>query len=245
MLSWHFELKNNKLEDQKDLYNFWCIIIMFTKVKLMLGLWADMPSKSVLAYPIIFLTLKAKQVLVCILSYDHLQPLLFGCHGNWCEMDMDNGLGNKLLKSYYLSGYSPSGDCIVGTEELQSRGFETSMDWLWYDQIALAGISLLLLALTYVNLRMVKKEKWLCIYHASIIYWYFCGYFCASDFVAALCSSKIIVGTIHIVPKSLLSWLLGKCTMANWTSEELYVTLWVRSCILEPTKTAFLVLLAC
>ena len=72
---------------------------------------------------------------------------------------MDNGLGNKLFVSYYLSDYSPSGDCIVGTEELQRRGFETSMDWLWYDQIALAGISLLLLALTYVNLRMVKKEK--------------------------------------------------------------------------------------
>lgn len=72
---------------------------------------------------------------------------------------MDNGLGNKLFVSYYLSDYSPSGDCIVGTKELQKRGFETSMDWLWYDQIALAGISLLLLALTYVNLRMVKKEK--------------------------------------------------------------------------------------
>ena len=39
------------------------------------------------------------------------------------------------------------------------RGYETHAVWLWYDQIGLAGLTIIFLSLTYFNLRTVKKLK--------------------------------------------------------------------------------------
>ncbi len=46
---------------------------------------------------------------------------------------------------------------IEGKELLELQGF--NVDWLWYDQIGLAGLCLLFLTLGYITLRLVKKEK--------------------------------------------------------------------------------------
>lgn len=50
-------------------------------------------------------------------------------------------------------------DCVNGTDDLIHRGYETAPEWLWYDQVGLAGLTLIFLALTYINLRTVKKLK--------------------------------------------------------------------------------------
>ena len=46
---------------------------------------------------------------------------------------------------------------VPGTEILTSQGYKT--EWLWYDQIGLGGLALLFLTLTYITLRLIKKEK--------------------------------------------------------------------------------------
>ena len=46
---------------------------------------------------------------------------------------------------------------VNGTEILESQGFR--VDWLWYDQIGLAGLCLLFLTLGYITLRAIKKQK--------------------------------------------------------------------------------------
>ena len=55
--------------------------------------------------------------------------------------------------------YSNGTDCMSGTRFLETRGYETSTEWLWYDQVALAAMIVFFLSLAYINLRMVKKEK--------------------------------------------------------------------------------------
>jgi hypothetical protein len=49
--------------------------------------------------------------------------------------------------------------CISGTEALSGLGYETAGVWVWYDQIALAGISLFFLTLCCVILQLIKKHK--------------------------------------------------------------------------------------
>ena len=44
-----------------------------------------------------------------------------------------------------------------GSSILESQGFK--VEWLWYDQIGLAGLCVLFLALGYITLRAIKKEK--------------------------------------------------------------------------------------
>ena len=46
---------------------------------------------------------------------------------------------------------------VNGSEILKSQGYR--INWLWYDQIGLAGLCLLFLALGYITLRAIKKEK--------------------------------------------------------------------------------------
>ena len=46
---------------------------------------------------------------------------------------------------------------INGSTLLTKQGYE--VDWLWYDQIGLGAISLLLLSLAYLTLLLIKKEK--------------------------------------------------------------------------------------
>lgn len=49
--------------------------------------------------------------------------------------------------------------CVNGTDDLLLRGYEVSSSWLWYDQVGLLGLITVFLALTYFNLRTVKKLK--------------------------------------------------------------------------------------
>ena len=65
---------------------------------------------------------------------------------------------NNNVVSLFLP-YSDAEDCLNGTLFIQQRGFETDAMWLWYDQIALAAITLACLTLTYVGLRCIKKQK--------------------------------------------------------------------------------------
>ncbi len=65
---------------------------------------------------------------------------------------------NTLVYCIILFAYRHGEYVIVnGTEMLESQGFR--VDWLWYDQIGLAGLCLLFLTLGYITLRAIKKEK--------------------------------------------------------------------------------------
>ena len=46
---------------------------------------------------------------------------------------------------------------VQGVDILESQGFR--VNWLWYDQIGLAGLCVLYLVLGYITLRAIKKEK--------------------------------------------------------------------------------------
>lgn len=64
-------------------------------------------------------------------------------------------------QSYNISDGTAYDEGVVivnGTQALIERGFETSTAWLWYNQICLAAICLLLLTITYVNLRLFNKK---------------------------------------------------------------------------------------
>ena len=58
--------------------------------------------------------------------------------------------------SLFLSS-NGSSILVPGSEILTSQGYKT--EWLWYDQIGLGGLALLFLTLTYITLRLIKKEK--------------------------------------------------------------------------------------
>ena len=64
----------------------------------------------------------------------------------------------SLLISLSLFLFSNGSSILVpGSEILTSQGYKT--EWLWYDQIGLGGLALLFLTLTYITLRLIKKEK--------------------------------------------------------------------------------------
>ena len=46
---------------------------------------------------------------------------------------------------------------MPGRTYLDKLGY--NVDWLWYDEIGLAGLSLIYLTLTYITLRLIKKDK--------------------------------------------------------------------------------------
>lgn len=57
-----------------------------------------------------------------------------------------------------LSCSSAGENCTFGgLERLRELGFET--DWLWYDVIALALYSIIVLTIAYIILSLIKKEK--------------------------------------------------------------------------------------
>ena len=70
-----------------------------------------------------------------------------------------------LVKKYTASAiiyfnFIHSNDMSVlvdGSDILDSQGFST--DWLWYNQIGLAGMCVIFLTLAYITLRAIKKEK--------------------------------------------------------------------------------------
>jgi ATP-binding cassette subfamily G (WHITE) protein 2 len=67
-------------------------------------------------------------------------------------------------REFYAEGFNSSSPCmkpycISGTEALSGLGYETEGVWVWYDQIALAGISLFFLTLCCVILQLIKKHK--------------------------------------------------------------------------------------
>ena len=64
-----------------------------------------------------------------------------------------------LSTAYHISLLSELPGCLNGTQALIDRGFETSMAWLWYDQLALLAITLMFLVFCYSNLRAGKKHK--------------------------------------------------------------------------------------
>eukprot|EP00731_Ephydatia_muelleri_P018504 Em0011g544a len=49
--------------------------------------------------------------------------------------------------------------CYNGTQELQTLGFEASTTWLWYDQIALGSMSLIILSIGYVVTENCSKTE--------------------------------------------------------------------------------------
>ena len=55
--------------------------------------------------------------------------------------------------------FSNSGFCFNGTQQLEKVGFEVSTTWLWYDQIALGSMTIILLGITYLMLRIVTRQK--------------------------------------------------------------------------------------
>ena len=63
------------------------------------------------------------------------------------------------VKMMIPSFYSELPDCVNGTMDLVQRGYETDAHWLWYDQIGLAGLTIIFLVIAYINLRTIKKLK--------------------------------------------------------------------------------------
>ena len=65
----------------------------------------------------------------------------------------------SLLSPIFPSLHSSNGSTVLvpGSEILSYQGYKTS--WLWYDMIGLGGLSILFLTLTYITLRLIKKEK--------------------------------------------------------------------------------------
>lgn len=70
---------------------------------------------------------------------------------------------NELRGQQYFARNSSSpcirGMCINGTNALEGLGYETEAIWIWYDQIALAGLTLFFLTICIVNLQLIKKHK--------------------------------------------------------------------------------------
>ena len=74
-------------------------------------------------------------------------------------------LSPSLFSSYislspiFPSLHSSNGSTVLvpGSEILSYQGYKTS--WLWYDMIGLGGLAILFLTLTYITLRLIKKEK--------------------------------------------------------------------------------------
>ncbi len=58
-----------------------------------------------------------------------------------------------------LTSFCRNGEYVIvnGSSILDSQGFK--VEWLWYDQIGLAGLCVLFLTLGYITLRAIKKEK--------------------------------------------------------------------------------------
>ena len=57
----------------------------------------------------------------------------------------------------FLLNYTYRTPLINGSELLKDQGFEVG--WLWWDQVGLGGLSLIFLALAYITLLLIKKEK--------------------------------------------------------------------------------------
>ena len=63
------------------------------------------------------------------------------------------------LSPIFPSLHSSNGSTVLvpGSEILSYQGYKTS--WLWYGMIGLGGLAILFLTLTYITLRLIKKEK--------------------------------------------------------------------------------------
>uniref|UniRef100_A0A1X7TD60 ABC-2 type transporter transmembrane domain-containing protein n=1 Tax=Amphimedon queenslandica TaxID=400682 RepID=A0A1X7TD60_AMPQE len=64
---------------------------------------------------------------------------------------------NEIDGLYFNQTINGSSVLVPGSELLSFQGYKTS--WLWYDMIGLGGLALLFLTLTYITLRLIKKEK--------------------------------------------------------------------------------------
>ncbi|XP_011408115.2 PREDICTED: ABC transporter G family member ARB_01379-like [Amphimedon queenslandica] len=64
---------------------------------------------------------------------------------------------NEVDGLYFNQTINGSSVLVPGSELLSFQGYKTS--WLWYDMIGLGGLAVLFLTLTYITLRLIKKEK--------------------------------------------------------------------------------------
>ena len=67
-------------------------------------------------------------------------------------------LKHKPHCSLFSPSHSSFEDCTSGTLALDNLGYSTDQRWLWYDQVGLAGLSLIFLVINYISQPSNHKE---------------------------------------------------------------------------------------
>ena len=71
----------------------------------------------------------------------------------YCKSYMCIILHSYIIPFMYSTSIDSYENCTSGTVALEQLGYNTDHNWIWYDQIGLAGLTLIFLIITYQSAR--------------------------------------------------------------------------------------------